>query len=398
MSILNKMLRDLAAVRKKAIPITNEQRQIAESFSLANKQYHYNIKKIYGIALILILILILAIVALTQRSNTKSKTPISTPQIITPPLQVEIPKLSKIKLNNLTLKTDNQKTIIDFILSGLTYYYIEHGKDPNTLYITLGNTLLTGNFPLAINNTLIKSIATRQNNNNVEIILTLTPNTHIEELQLYEQPETKLELMLSNPQAENTQKIVALTPPKQSTVDQYQQITALLNKGQLQKAIDTLYILLGDYPEDKEGREMLAGILIKHGKFDRAENILEIGLHQYPDYLPFIKLQSRLFAERGDLKKALEILHEHAPEVSDDPNYFALIAAFYQQLGQNLQAAQVYNQLTKVQPEHAAWWIGLGINLEAVNKKNAAQEAFTQGLSAQDLTEELREFIATKIK
>ena len=72
------------------------------------------------------------------------------------------------------------------------------------------------------------------------------------------------------------------------------------------------------------------------------------------------------------------------------------MAYLYQQQRQYILAAELYNQLVKIDSNHALWWVGLGRALEAAGKKNAAQEAYHHALQG-SLDMQTRNFVEHKI-
>jgi MSHA biogenesis protein MshN len=63
-----------------------------------------------------------------------------------------------------------------------------------------------------------------------------------------------------------------------------------------------------------------------------------------------------------------------------------------------MQAAALYDQLTKLEPQKPVWWLGLGIALESAGKNNAAQEAYSRASNNSDVLPELKTFLNNKIK
>jgi MSHA biogenesis protein MshN len=194
-------------------------------------------------------------------------------------------------------------------------------------------------------------------------------------------------------------KVPLPTSPEVNVQAQYDQIQELLAQNQTQTAIERLFLLLGDFPNHVEARELLAKLLIKNGNTTRANELLTTGLKKFPAYAPFAKLKAYIYASNDNTAAAIEILEHNQPEdVAEDPEYFALLAAMYQRQGEYLTAADVYYKLTNVQPDNANWWVGLGTSLEAAGKNRAANEAYQKALDNGQVNPDVHEFLISKVK
>ena len=86
-----------------------------------------------------------------------------------------------------------------------------------------------------------------------------------------------------------------------------------------------------------------------------------------------------------------------APTIAKDPEYHAFLAGLYEQNGQPLLAARVYNQLVHLVPTQGVWWMGLGISLEQLNKSNEALIAYNSALKTRALNPELQAYVDSRI-
>lgn len=329
--------------------------------------------------------------------KTAPTPPQKPPAAIAPPIQNPAPT---VKLKDIILQTSNDKTIVDFVLSAATLYYIEHNAEQQQLFITLSNTGLLGNVPTTLENSFIIALNTQQKGLSTVCTLTLLPGTKVDELQLITKPQPLLHLVLSNPQLteQKMSKTPAPVPLEQQQEERYQEIQQLLTQNNNEKTIAQLRLFLGDFPAHLQARETLVGLLIKEGAWQKAENALQIGIDKNPTYAPFIKLKAHILIGQNKTVAAINLLQQFSNTFAEDPEYLALLAALYTQHNQFMQAAELYHQLTKMQPQKAIWWVGLGLALENANKKNAAQEAYYHAYNCLDTTPELMAFVSDKIK
>ncbi|MCL5260543.1 MAG: tetratricopeptide repeat protein [Gammaproteobacteria bacterium] len=416
MSLINKMLAELEKHRKKLSP---EQKTVLSGLGVSQKKYAAATKPLALIKLLVVLVVCAGIVYFIFQHKTtlekflphkplqaanETKPVTSTPA---PPVTIKTPSLHKniphpaIKLENLAITTENGKTILDAFVSSRPYYYIERSPDMRKLTINLGNTAIQNNYPLKLDNTPIQAISYKQNNINAELVIELKTNAQIDTLQFYDTPPLRLELVLSTqePVQQKITKIAIPESPEHQAQVQYNYAIQLIEQNRTQAAITQLQQLLLDFSNHVQARQLLVDLLVKNGKQQKALDILNTGLKKSPGYVPFVKSKARILINLGKNYQALRVLQSIVPDnIVDDPEYYSLLATIYHDQGKYIAAAQIYYQLTNVQPDKSAWWIGLGISLEAANKNNAAIDAYQQAMQSGDLTPELRAFLATKIK
>jgi len=307
-------------------------------------------------------------------------------------------KSPTVKLQDVVLEQKNNQTILDFILSVPTPYYIEHASEQQ-VSITLSNTGISGNLPVSLEGSFIVSLSTKQNKNNIVSTLTLLPGTKIDKLQLIDKPKPYLHLVLSNPQLtkRSISKIPIPLSPEEQAIEHYQEIQQLLAQNKTQNAIQKLHLFIGDFPNHNQARATLVSLLIKEGRIQKADDVLMVGLNKYGDYYPFIKLKAHILIKQNKTLDAIDLLQKYLVGTSD-VEYLALLATLYQQQEAFMPAAELYNQLTKIQPQKAAWWLGLGVALEGAGKANGAKEAYQRAYNSSDTSPELSAFLNDKVK
>jgi MSHA biogenesis protein MshN len=217
---------------------------------------------------------------------------------------------------------------------------------------------------------------------------------------MLDKPQPQLHIELSNSQLTDSKMSKTLAPvsPQQQLEQRYQQIQQLLVNDNIKKAITQLHLFVGDFPESFQARETLVALLIKEKDLQRANNVLMVGMNKNPNHAPFIKLKSHILVEQGRIDAAISLLQKSTALFTEDTEYFALLAVLYQEQGQFIKAARIYNQLTKIEPQKTIWWVGLGMALENAGKKNAAKEAYQRAYNSSETTPDLVKFLAGKIK
>lgn len=99
------------------------------------------------------------------------------------------------------------------------------------------------------------------------------------------------------------------------------------------------------------------------------------------------------------IKEAIFLLEKNKPaNISDNPNYFSLLASLY--LSQkNLDSAhQLYQTLLQYDNTQAIWWLGLGITLKNKGDLLLAENAFSQAQKCQNLSPVWKSFVKDQLK
>ncbi|MGA7801371.1 MAG: tetratricopeptide repeat protein, partial [Gammaproteobacteria bacterium] len=140
-----------------------------------------------------------------------------------------------------------------------------------------------------------------------------------------------------------------------------------------------------------------AALLLQQQRRAEAAALLVAGLRSRPDDPEFAMLYGRLLAGEGHTKRAVAIMENAQPGASDNPSFHALLAALYQRLGRNGDAATQYRSALSSMPGQAAWWMGLGISLENLRADQQAAAAYRQALALPGLDNRLRDYVAGRL-
>jgi Tfp pilus assembly protein PilF len=179
--------------------------------------------------------------------------------------------------------------------------------------------------------------------------------------------------------------------------DHYQEALLAIQQGLISKAETILQKVLTINPNMYNARESLIKLHIEQGKYNEAQHILDDGLAQNLQYIPFIQLKARLLVQNNQSIKALELLKNYSPVIEEYPDYYAMMAALYQQENSFKKAADIYSKLLTLYPEQAIWWLGFGISLENLGSKNEAIMAYKKASNFSDLNVELKSYIEDRM-
>jgi Flp pilus assembly protein TadD len=306
------------------------------------------------------------------------------------------------QLTGIAMQVEKDTTFLRILLTQNSHYQVSREDSQNLVAIVFENTRLLAPLPkIDFTGSNIQNIqAFQDENNNLKIVMTLSPHAEIKRLELNQQhqaPELQMDVV-NNPAAALAQPLSIKKAVTETLAEQkYQYALRLSNAGQDNDAIEVLQQLLQDFPLHSEARQSLAAFQIKAGDALGANQTLDTGLKLQRDFAPFIQLKARLLADGGNITQALAVLEKNQPSISEDPEYFVLMAALYQRAGQAPQAVSLYKQLLALEPSNAKWWLGLGISLETAGSRNQAIEAFANADNIGGLSPELKAYLDTKL-
>ena len=218
-------------------------------------------------------------------------------------------------------------------------------------------------------------------------------------LELKEGEQVALVMQLNNhsipAEEEKIEQIKAVVNPIE---EDYQNALNLVTQNRIDAGIDALKQVLIKKPDYLEARTSLSILLLNQQRFDEVDQVLQDGLEQHASYTPFIELKARLLLSIGQAQDALVLLRKHSPSIDTYPNYYALMAAVQQRLGQGDKAAGMYGQLLEVDNTNGRWWFGLAVAFESINNPNAAIDAYKHAMSADDLNPNLQSYAIERIR
>lgn len=422
MSLINQMLKDLETRRSASRYSSEALLQGLRSANLHSTKKLHALYLVFGLAVITMFFFFLVFQNTNRSQTTFPSIPPLTRFTQTTLLAHKInhPVFTLIPTTPVTLKKtvfDNQPTTtqVRFCLTRNAFYEVSshlEGKNEK-LVITLERTHLEQPIaPLDYADSAIHSIQTKTTlDGDLEISLLLNQGASIQRLADNLDHGVELQLDIAYPLTTEDQSNLDITSMPQAILHKIPtQITAqneaeqnyqkglwLAENSQSKTAISILRTALSQDPMHRAAREALATLLLEQRQVAQANQVLTVGIQQFPHYLPFLKLQARILINQGALQNALNLLQTTQPLMTEDPDYYGFIATLYQRLNQPALAVKLYEQLVAIQPEQAIWWLGLGIAMENLGKKNAAVDAYAKANSLGELSPSLRAFVENRV-
>ena len=184
---------------------------------------------------------------------------------------------------------------------------------------------------------------------------------------------------------------------KDSARTTYINAQGLYRAGKFNEANELLDNLINRYPDYNPGRTLLAQKLIKQGQLVKAEHLLKSGLDRDSKEAIWADLYARLLVNKGKIDAAIVVLTSMTPNIWEEPDYFAFLAALYQKAQRHDDAINTYHEVLQIKPEKGVWWMGLAISLEAVDKYGEALEAYRRASRGNGMSQDLKKYVHSKI-
>lgn len=150
-------------------------------------------------------------------------------------------------------------------------------------------------------------------------------------------------------------------------------------------------------PGDARALVEWSELLAERGHTERALALLETARERAPRNASLLLAQARLLGQDGELRRAIEILDASGFALTESPDVHALAAAYQQRAGDHAAAIERYERLLQRFPEESRSWMGLGISLEAVGRRDEARDVYRIALQVGELPAASRSWLTSRL-
>lgn len=336
----------------------------------------------------------------------------------------------RIEISDLTITEHDGRIGIAMELNGTPEYKVYVLTTPHRAVLDLVNAQLTGELPRDFGeHLLLANVRVRESDGNeLKFVFDLNDAVRVERADLLTGAQnTRLAIDLvhetavtsdvqtiesqrkprllsyadDSPEPALVRGVVDKTPRKPDPVERskesYRDALALYRQGRLLDGNEHLRRALELDPRNVKARIYLATQYLGQGGRDEAEQLLAQGIELTPDNAKLAKFYARLLVAKGNVDKALSVLEDAQPDVVQDPEYHAFMAALYQRLGRHEEAVTAYRRVVEVRPDSGVWWMGLAISLEAMGDDDVAIVAYRKALNGHAMTADLQRYASERI-
>ncbi len=199
------------------------------------------------------------------------------------------------------------------------------------------------------------------------------------------------------PTASVSKKLKEVSPQQQAE-NEFRKANLLAQQGKFKEAAAGYEAALRlDLVHDM-AREALVAVSLESKLNADAEKTLQEGLKQNSKQTHFAMLLARLQVERNALPLALETLEKTLPYADQQADYQAFVAALLQRQNRHKEAITHYQLALQMSPNSGLWLMGLGISLQALQRKEDARDAYKRAIESRNLSPELQAFVVQRMK
>jgi len=186
--------------------------------------------------------------------------------------------------------------------------------------------------------------------------------------------------------------------PRQRIENDFRKANLAAQQGKMDEALTGYESVLRLDPLHHAARRALVGVLLGAKRNADAEKVLQEGLKVDSHEASLAMLLARLQVERDAVAQALETLERSMPYAEGQADYHAFTAALLQRETRHKEAIVHFQIALQLQPGNGIWLMGLGISMQAVERKDDARDAYQRSLATQSLSPELTAIVQQKLK
>lgn len=212
------------------------------------------------------------------------------------------------------------------------------------------------------------------------------------------QPERKLPAPVAAPKDEPpthnpiAKQVRELTPAERAE-NEFRKATLAVQQGRRGDAQAGFEQALQIDARHAAARQALIAVLLDARRDGEALRRAREGLDLDPRQIGFAMILARLQLEKKELGSAIETLERSRPHAADRADYLAFLAALLQRDGRHKEAVEQYVLALQKAPDNGLWWMGMGISLQAEQRKPEALEAFQRARASRNLSPDLLAFV-----
>ncbi|MDO8925756.1 MAG: tetratricopeptide repeat protein [Sideroxyarcus sp.] len=186
--------------------------------------------------------------------------------------------------------------------------------------------------------------------------------------------------------------------PQQRAENEFGKANQAVQEGRIDDALTGYENALLSDPNHKASRRAWVNLLLGLKRNEDAERVLLKGLRRDPHDASFAMLLARLQVERNAVPAALETLQRNLPDAVDQADYQAFMAALLQRQDRHQEAVILFQKALALVPDNGVWLMGMGMSLQAAQRKEEARAAYQRALDSKTLNPQLQEFVQQKLK
>ncbi|HSX85398.1 MAG TPA: tetratricopeptide repeat protein [Cellvibrio sp.] len=173
------------------------------------------------------------------------------------------------------------------------------------------------------------------------------------------------------------------------------QADALIEQGHHDAAVLALQQFIAQHPQPVKSAVHLFDLYVQQNNHEAARLLLQQA-DAYLSATDYTRLTAQLLTAQGQHAAALAVLEKDIEQARQDETYRALLAALYHKAARYQESANHYRRLLANFGEKPAYWLGLALALDALQENTSALEAY-QRIGLQDAQPQVKDYVAQRI-
>jgi len=174
---------------------------------------------------------------------------------------------------------------------------------------------------------------------------------------------------------------------------QFRQGAQAMQQGHMRDAEASFLAAIAEDSGHVPARQALLGVYLETQRKDEAEVLVRDGIKAGNRPTSWVMLLARLEADHGDVAGAITTMRSHMDIGRQNGDYLSLAAALLQKQGRHTEAVEQYQAAIALGAGKPPWFMGLGISLQALGRRDEAKAAFQRALDSGGLSPDLKVFV-----
>lgn len=191
---------------------------------------------------------------------------------------------------------------------------------------------------------------------------------------------------------------VTSSQPEQTSGSLRDMVQYALKNGDNEQAIQLLYQIVEQSPENIGARKKLSAMLFAQGQVTEAKVLLREGVGLSPQNLQLRLMLARLLYQENNFSEAFETLESSQASAFLYPDFVSFRASLAEKIKRYDVARSDYRQLLESEPEESRWWLGYAVSLERLEENSGALQAYQRVANLGQLPQDVMQFVQQRIR
>jgi tetratricopeptide (TPR) repeat protein len=161
----------------------------------------------------------------------------------------------------------------------------------------------------------------------------------------------------------------------------HQEVTRLLQKGDLNSAATLSDRLMADFPQFLPGWHSASFIALCRGQIDEASQLIQRALAGSPSDPRFLLQQARVLAVQRRLAESIDSALAAEKAAANDAPLLDAIGSFYNSVGEQQRAVDAYSQAIARDPSQPIFWFNRATVQRFLGRLPAAEEDYDRTIA-----------------